>query len=74
MLFLDEPTTGLDPRAAPTVGEVSRLRPSRQEMLLTTQYLEEADQLAQQIAMSTRAGSWPKAPPTSSRSASVATG
>lgn len=53
VLFLDEPTTGLDPEArAELWAEISRL--SRDEgltILLTTHYLEEADRLAQQIAI-----------------------
>jgi len=51
VLFLDEPTTGLDPRGRLAMWEVIRtLTASGTTALLTTQYLEEADQLADQIA------------------------
>lgn len=47
VLFLDEPTTGLDPRSRAEVWQVIRqLRDDGQTIVLTTQYLEEADQLA----------------------------
>ena len=49
MLFLDEPTTGLDPRARPRCGAVRRLVAGGTTVLLTTQYLDEADQLADRI-------------------------
>jgi ABC-2 type transport system ATP-binding protein len=56
VLFLDEPTTGLDPEArAGMWGEVARL--AHQEgltILLTTHYLEEADELAGRIAIVSR--------------------
>jgi len=52
VLFLDEPTTGLDPRGRLAMWEVIRtLTASGTTALLTTQYLEEADQLADQIAV-----------------------
>lgn len=52
VLFLDEPTTGLDPRSRQSVWEtVSTLRTQGITVLLTTQYLEEADRLADQIVM-----------------------
>ncbi len=53
VLFLDEPTTGLDPHSRLTVwDEVRRLnRELGTTVLLTTQYLEEADQLAGHIAI-----------------------
>lgn len=52
LLFLDEPTTGLDPRARADVWAiVRRLARSGTTVLLTTQYLEEADQLADRIAV-----------------------
>lgn len=52
ILFLDEPTTGLDPAARITLWEVIRERvASGTTLLLTTQYLEEADQLADQISV-----------------------
>jgi ABC-2 type transport system ATP-binding protein len=52
LLFLDEPTTGLDPRARTHVwGIVRALAAAGTTVLLTTQYLEEADQLASRIAV-----------------------
>lgn len=52
VLFLDEPTTGLDPRSRQAMWDVIReLVASGTTVLLTTQYLEEADQLAHQIAV-----------------------
>ncbi|MFI0806482.1 ATP-binding cassette domain-containing protein [Streptomyces echinatus] len=52
LLFLDEPTTGLDPRSRNQVWElVRRVAAAGTTVLLTTQYLEEADQLAEQIAV-----------------------
>ncbi|WP_209428379.1 ATP-binding cassette domain-containing protein [Pararhodobacter sp. SW119] len=52
LLFLDEPTTGLDPRARADVWAIiRRLARSGTTVLLTTQYLEEADQLAERIAV-----------------------
>jgi ABC-2 type transport system ATP-binding protein len=52
VLFLDEPTTGLDPMSRMTLWEeVRRLNREGTTVLLTTQYLEEADQLADRIAI-----------------------
>ncbi len=52
VLFLDEPTTGLDPAGRGLVREVVReLTGEGTTVLLTTQYLEEADQLADDIAL-----------------------
>jgi ABC-2 type transport system ATP-binding protein len=52
VLFLDEPTTGLDPRSRIDVWDAVRaLVADGTTVLLTTQYLEEADQLADQIAV-----------------------
>ncbi|HEV2362063.1 MAG TPA: ATP-binding cassette domain-containing protein, partial [Acidimicrobiales bacterium] len=53
VLFLDEPTTGLDPEARSEMWqEISRLsREERLTVLLTTHYLEEADRLADRIAI-----------------------
>ena len=52
VLFLDEPTTGLDPKARQDVWRMIRqLAGSGVTILLTTQYLEEADQLAARIAV-----------------------
>jgi ABC-2 type transport system ATP-binding protein len=52
LIFLDEPTTGLDPRSRQTMWQLIRdLVAEGFTILLTTQYLEEADQLADRIAM-----------------------
>ncbi|GAB3988885.1 daunorubicin resistance protein DrrA family ABC transporter ATP-binding protein [Actinoallomurus acanthiterrae] len=52
VLFLDEPTTGLDPHARNEVWDVVRgLVADGSTVLLTTQYLEEADQLADRITV-----------------------
>ncbi len=52
VLFLDEPTTGLDPMARKSVWRMIRsLSEAGVTILLTTQYLEEADQLAARIAV-----------------------
>ena len=56
VLFLDEPTTGLDPEARVAMwSEVSRLAEAESlRILLTTHYLEEADQLADRLAIVSR--------------------
>jgi ABC-2 type transport system ATP-binding protein len=56
VLFLDEPTTGLDPEARVGMwAEVSRLAEAESlTILLTTHYLEEADQLADRLAIVSR--------------------
>jgi len=52
LLFLDEPTTGLDPRSRNQVWDIIRaLRTEGTTILLCTQYLDEADQLADGIAV-----------------------
>jgi ABC-2 type transport system ATP-binding protein len=52
LIFLDEPTTGLDPRSRHTMWEIIRgLVAGGVTVLLTTQYLEEADELADRIAL-----------------------
>lgn len=53
IIFLDEPTTGLDPRSRRVIWEMIRglVDDYRVTVLLTTQYLEEADQLADRIAV-----------------------
>jgi len=51
VIYLDEPTTGLDPRSRRTMWEIIReLASDGVTILLTTQYLEEADELADRIA------------------------
>ncbi len=56
VLFLDEPTTGLDPEARAAMwDEVERLaREENLTILLTTHYLEEADRLAERVAIVSR--------------------
>ncbi|MFD4717426.1 ATP-binding cassette domain-containing protein [Streptomyces sp. NPDC058423] len=53
IIFLDEPTTGLDPRSRRTMWEIIRslVADDGVTIFLTTQYLEEADQLADRIAV-----------------------
>ncbi|MFD9889682.1 ATP-binding cassette domain-containing protein [Amycolatopsis sp. NPDC059027] len=52
VIFLDEPTTGLDPRSRRAMWQIVReLVARRVTIFLTTQYLEEADELADQIAV-----------------------
>ena len=52
LLFLDEPTTGLDPRSRNQVWDIVRILVAEgTTVLLTTQYLDEADQLASRIAI-----------------------
>jgi ABC-2 type transport system ATP-binding protein len=52
VLFLDEPTTGLDPAARQTVWDVvTELTAAGTTVVLTTQYLEEADRLADQLVV-----------------------
>ena len=52
ILFLDEPTTGLDPRSRTQVWDlVRRIAAEGTTVLLTTQYLDEADRLAERLAI-----------------------
>jgi ABC-2 type transport system ATP-binding protein len=52
LLFLDEPTTGLDPRSRGQVWDIVRaIAAEGTTVLLTTQYLEEADRLAERMAV-----------------------
>ena len=52
VLFLDEPTTGLDPASRLTIwDEVRRINAQGTTVFLTTQYLEEADQLCNRLAI-----------------------
>ncbi|MES2876690.1 MAG: ATP-binding cassette domain-containing protein [Patescibacteria group bacterium] len=52
IIFLDEPTTGLDPRSRLAMWEIiEQLKKAGATILLTTQYLEEADQLADRIVV-----------------------
>ncbi|MGI5244545.1 ATP-binding cassette domain-containing protein [Dactylosporangium sp. CA-139066] len=57
VIFLDEPTTGLDPRSRRTVWQIVRgLAADGVTIFLTTQYLDEADQLAGRVAVLDRGG------------------
>jgi ABC-2 type transport system ATP-binding protein len=52
LVFLDEPTTGLDPQARRAVWDVIRkLKSESRTVLLTTHYLEEAEELADRVAI-----------------------
>lgn len=52
VIFLDEPTTGLDPRSRLTMWQMTRqLKAEGTSILLTTQYMDEADQLADRIVV-----------------------
>ena len=75
VIFLDEPSTGLDPHSRLTMWQViAGLAASGVTIFLTTQYLEEADRLADRIAV-LDAGRWsPRARPRSSSSGSPAAG
>jgi ABC-2 type transport system ATP-binding protein len=67
IIFLDEPTTGLDPRSRRTMWHIVReLAADGVTVFLTTQNLEEADQLAGQTRSSTRATWSPRARPANS--------
>ena len=62
LLFLDEPTTGMDPQARRGTWElIRRLRPDGVCVVLTTHYLDEAEELADPSWCSTPAGSSPRA-------------
>ncbi len=63
MLFLDEPTTGLDPGARRAAWDTVRgLRELGKTILLTTHYLDEAEQLADRVAVLRRGEIVAKAP------------
>ena len=52
LFFLDEPTTGLDPQARRTMwGVIRSLKQQKRSILLTTHYLEEAEQLSDRVAI-----------------------
>jgi ABC-2 type transport system ATP-binding protein len=73
VLFLDEPTTGLDPRSRAEIRSAVRaLADDGTTILLSTQYLDEADQLSGQIVIIDREEPPPRAPPASSRTPSAA--
>lgn len=62
VIFLDEPTTGLDPRSRRVLWDIiTGLAADGVTIFLTTQYLEEADQLADRIAVLDHGTSSPKA-------------
>jgi ABC-2 type transport system ATP-binding protein len=72
VIFLDEPTTGLDPRGRRMMWQsIHDLAAGGTTIFLTTQYLDEADQLSDRIGSRswTAAASSPKAPPVSSNAA-----
>ncbi|MEV4286025.1 ATP-binding cassette domain-containing protein [Nonomuraea bangladeshensis] len=56
LIFLDEPTTGLDPRSRRTMWQIVRelVQQDGVTIFLTTQYLEEADELADRVALLTQ--------------------
>ncbi|WP_214321317.1 ATP-binding cassette domain-containing protein [Nonomuraea sediminis] len=58
LIFLDEPTTGLDPRSRRTMWQIVRdlVEQDGVTVFLTTQYLEEADELADRIALLSQGG------------------
>jgi ABC-2 type transport system ATP-binding protein len=58
LIFLDEPTTGLDPRSRRTMWQIVRdlVEQDGVTIFLTTQYLEEADELADRIALLSQGG------------------
>ena len=73
IIFLDEPTAGLDPRSRRVMWQAIReLVAGGVTILLTTQYLEEADRLADRIAILDQGGSSPRARPRSSSDSSRA--
>ena len=73
IVFLDEPTTGLDPRSRRTMWEIVRgLVADGATIFLTTQYLDEADELADRIGVLDGGGSSPRGPPRSSSGSSPA--
>ena len=75
VLFLDEPTTGLDPRNRNEVWRsIRRLVSQGTTVLLTTQYLDEADQLADRVAAMDRGKVIAKGSPDELRRGSAVTG
>ena len=74
MLFLDEPTAGLDPQSRlglwDIVGELHR---DGQTVLLTTHYMEEADQLCERVAIMDHGASSPSISPPASSARSAST-
>ena len=67
VLFLDEPTTGLDPTSRQRMWGDSRLVADGATVMLTTQYLDEADTLADRISVIDHGASSPRARRASSR-------
>ncbi len=73
IIFLDEPTTGLDPRSRRTMWDIVRsLVGDGTTVFLTTQYLDEADQLADRVAILDRDASSRRGPRRSSSGVSPA--
>ena len=74
LLLLDEPTSGLDPRSRIELWNAIRnLVADGTDVLLTTQYLEEADQLARHVVIIDRGRVIAAGTPTSSRTVPAAT-
>jgi len=51
LLFLDEPTTGLDPQRGATMDLVDELKKAGRTIILTTHYMEEAERLCDRVAI-----------------------
>jgi ABC-2 type transport system ATP-binding protein len=66
LIFLDEPTTGLDPQSRRELhGEIARMKQDGRTVLLTTHYIEEAEQLCDRIAIIDRGRIIASGPPRS---------
>ena len=64
LLFLDEPTTGFDPAARrERLGDDQRPAGAGQDVFLTTHYMDEAEYLADRVAIIAAGGSSPRARP-----------
>ena len=70
LLFLDEPTTGLDPQVRLEIhGLIQELRDKRRTIVLTTHYIEEAERLCDRVAIVDQGRSWSSGPRARFRSA-----